>query len=152
MAAGPPSPGSSVSAAAYPDSPVELPARLQAGAMRRRFWGVLNCLYAGAFGALAAAAAKLAFGSQVNIGLRALGLIAMASTNSLMWTMFSRGLSFSMSSAAASVTVTFSNILSSGGLGVRPLTISHREMPDQPQAPDHLTAWRVGALAPVRGR
>lgn len=54
-----------MSAAAYPDSPVELPARLQAGAMRRRFWGVLNCLYAGAFGALAAAAAKLAFGSQV---------------------------------------------------------------------------------------
>lgn len=106
-----------MSAAAYPDSPVELPARLQAGAMRRRFWGVLNCLYAGAFGALAAAAAKLAFGSQVNIGLRALGLIAMASTNSLMWTMFSRGLSFSMSSAAASVTVTFSNILSSAVLG-----------------------------------
>lgn len=54
-----------VSAAAYPDCPAELPARLQAGAMRRRFWGVLNCLCAGAFGALAAAAAKLAFGSQV---------------------------------------------------------------------------------------
>lgn len=50
---------------------------------------------------------------QVNIGLCVLGLIAMASTNSLMWTFFSRGLSFSMSSAIASVTVTFSNILSS---------------------------------------
>ena len=37
----------------------------------------------------------------------------MASANSLMWTFFSRGLSFSMSSAIASVTVTFSNILCS---------------------------------------
>ncbi|EGW11278.1 Kinesin-like protein KIF15, partial [Cricetulus griseus] len=54
---------------------------------------------------------------QVNIGLCVLGLIAMASTNSLMWTFFSRGLSFSMSSAIASVTVTFSNILSSAILG-----------------------------------
>ncbi|XP_076431651.1 transmembrane protein 42 isoform X2 [Peromyscus maniculatus bairdii] len=113
MAAGPQSSGSAVSAAAYPDSPVELPARLHAGAMRRRFWGVFNCLCAGGFGALAAAAAKLAFGSQVNIGFCVLGIIAMASTNSLMWTFFSRGLSFSMSSAIASVTVTFSNILSS---------------------------------------
>ena len=58
MAAGPQSSGAAVSAAAYPDSPVELPARLQKGAMRRRFWGVFNCLCAGAFGALAAAAAK----------------------------------------------------------------------------------------------
>ncbi|EDL76777.1 transmembrane protein 42 (predicted), isoform CRA_b [Rattus norvegicus] len=41
----------------------------------------------------------------------------MASTNSLMWTFFSRGLSFSMSSAIASVTVTFSNILCSAILG-----------------------------------
>lgn len=65
MAAGPPSSGAAVSVAAYPDSPVELPARLQKGAMRRRFWGVFNCLCAGAFGALAATAAKLAFGSQV---------------------------------------------------------------------------------------
>nr|XP_034340233.1 transmembrane protein 42 isoform X2 [Arvicanthis niloticus] len=53
----------------------------------------------------------------VNIGLRVLGIIAMASTNSLMWTFFSRGLSFSMSSAIASVTVTFSNILCSAILG-----------------------------------
>ncbi|XP_032153947.1 transmembrane protein 42 isoform X2 [Sapajus apella] len=44
-------------------------------------------------------------------------IIVMASTNSLMWTFFSRGLSFSMSSAIASVTVTFSNILSSAFLG-----------------------------------
>lgn len=117
MAARPQSSGPAVSAAAYPDSPVELPARLQKGAMRRRFWGVFNCLCAGAFGALAAAAAKLAFGSQVNIGLCVLGIIAMASTNSLMWTFFSRGLSFSMSSAIASVTVTFSNILCSAILG-----------------------------------
>lgn len=65
MAAAPQSSVAAVSAAAYPDSPVELPARLQKGAMRRRFWGVFNCLCAGAFGALAAAAAKLAFGSQV---------------------------------------------------------------------------------------
>lgn len=41
------------------------------------------------------------------------GIVVMATTNSLMWTFFSRGLSFSMSSAIASVTVTFSNILSS---------------------------------------
>lgn len=46
-----------------------------------------------------------------------LGVIMMATTNSLMWTFFSRGLSFSMSSAIASVTVTFSNILSSAFLG-----------------------------------
>lgn len=117
MAAGPLSSGAAVSAAAYPDSPVELPARLQKGAMRRRFWGVFNCMCAGAFGTLAAASAKLAFGSQVNIGLCVLGVIAMASTNSLMWTFFSRGLSFSMSSAIASVTVTFSNILCSAVLG-----------------------------------
>lgn len=68
MEARPQSSGAAVSAAAYPDSPVELPARLQKGAMRRRFWGVFNCMCAGAFGALAAAAAKLAFGSQVRPG------------------------------------------------------------------------------------
>ncbi|XP_036074778.1 transmembrane protein 42 isoform X1 [Rousettus aegyptiacus] len=99
--------------AAYPDAPAEFPPHLQAGAMRRRFWGVINCLCAGAFGALAAASAKLAFGSEANVGCCALGIIVMAVTNSLMWTFFSRGLSFSMSSAIASVTVTFSNILSS---------------------------------------
>lgn len=54
--------------AAYPDSPTALPPHLQAGAMRRRFWGVFNCLCAGAFGALAAASAKLAFGSEVEPG------------------------------------------------------------------------------------
>uniref|UniRef100_A0A2K5JS70 Transmembrane protein 42 n=5 Tax=Cercopithecidae TaxID=9527 RepID=A0A2K5JS70_COLAP len=54
---------------------------------------------------------------QVSMGLCVLGIIVMASTNSLMWTFFSRGLSFSMSSAIASVTVTFSNILSSAFLG-----------------------------------
>ncbi|XP_020019416.1 transmembrane protein 42 isoform X1 [Castor canadensis] len=117
MAARPQSPGGAVSAAAYPDTPAEFPPHLQAGAMRRRFWGVFNCLCAGAFGALAAAAAKLAFGSEANMGLCILGIVAMASTNSLMWTFFSRGLSFSMSSAIASVTVTFSNILSSAFLG-----------------------------------
>lgn len=103
--------------AVYPDAPAEFPPHLQAGAMRRRFWGVINCLCAGAFGALAAASAKLAFGSEVNVGYCALGIIVMAITNSLMWTFFSRGLSFSMSSAIASVTVTFSNILSSAFLG-----------------------------------
>ncbi|KAI4553637.1 hypothetical protein MJT46_015817 [Ovis ammon polii x Ovis aries] len=81
--------------------------------MRRRFWGVFNCLCAGAFGALAAASAKLAFGREVNVGFCVLGIIMMATTNSLMWTFFSRGLSLSMSSAIASVTVTFSNILNS---------------------------------------
>ncbi|KAG3279702.1 transmembrane protein 42 [Ictidomys tridecemlineatus] len=55
--------------------------------------------------------------SKVNMSLCILGIIVMASTNSLMWTFFSRGLSFSMSSAIASVTVTFSNILSSAFLG-----------------------------------
>nr|XP_024648165.1 transmembrane protein 42 [Macaca nemestrina] len=54
---------------------------------------------------------------KVSMGLCVLGIIVMASTNSLMWTFFSRGLSFSMSSAIASVTVTFSNILSSAFLG-----------------------------------
>ncbi|XP_039693451.1 transmembrane protein 42 isoform X2 [Pteropus medius] len=103
--------------AVYPDAPAEFPPHLQAGAMRRRFWGVIYCLCAGAFGALAAASAKLAFGSEVNVGYCALGIIVMAITNSLMWTFFSRGLSFSMSSAIASVTVTFSNILSSAFLG-----------------------------------
>ncbi|XP_023384811.1 transmembrane protein 42 isoform X2 [Pteropus vampyrus] len=105
--------------AVYPDAPAEFPPHLQAGAMRRRFWGVINCLCAGAFGALAAASAKLAFGSEVNVGYCALGIIVMAITNSLMWTFFSRGLSFSMSSAIASVTVTFSNILSSAFAGVQ---------------------------------
>lgn len=54
--------------AVYPDTPAGFPRHLQAGAMRRRFWGVFNCLCAGAFGALAAASAKLAFGSQVDPG------------------------------------------------------------------------------------
>ncbi|KAF6101419.1 transmembrane protein 42 [Phyllostomus discolor] len=102
---------------AYSDTPAWFPPHLQAGPMRRRFWGVFNCLCAGAFGALAAASAKLAFSSEVHVGFRALGIAMMATTNSLMWTFFSRGLSFSMSSAVASVTVTFSNILSSALLG-----------------------------------
>ena len=62
------SPGGAVCPAAYPDAPAEFPPHLQAGAMRRRFWGVFNCLCAGAFGALAAASAKLAFGSEVEPG------------------------------------------------------------------------------------
>ncbi|XP_004419648.1 PREDICTED: transmembrane protein 42 [Ceratotherium simum simum] len=117
MAEGTLPPGGAVRSVAYPDSAAEFPPHLQAGAMRRRFWGVFNCLCAGAFGALAAASAKLAFGSEVNMGVCILGIIVMATTNSLMWTFFSRGLSFSMSSAVASVTVTFSNILSSAFLG-----------------------------------
>ncbi|XP_045845830.1 transmembrane protein 42 [Meles meles] len=117
MAEGPQSPGGAVCPTAYPDAPAEFPPHLQAGAMRRRFWGVFNCLCAGAFGALAAASAKLAFRSEVNMAFCILGVIMMATTNSLMWTFFSRGLSFSMSSAIASVTVTFSNILSSAFLG-----------------------------------
>uniref|UniRef100_A0A3Q1M2V3 Transmembrane protein 42 n=1 Tax=Bos taurus TaxID=9913 RepID=A0A3Q1M2V3_BOVIN len=55
--------------------------------------------------------------TQVNVGFCVLGIIMMATTNSLMWTFFSRGLSLSMSSAIASVTVTFSNILNSAFLG-----------------------------------
>ncbi|XP_030742833.2 transmembrane protein 42 [Echinops telfairi] len=57
------------------------------------------------------------FTLKVHMGLCVLGIVGMALTNSLMWTFFSRGLSFSMSSAIASVTVTFSNILSSAFLG-----------------------------------
>uniref|UniRef100_A0A9L0T276 Transmembrane protein 42 n=1 Tax=Equus caballus TaxID=9796 RepID=A0A9L0T276_HORSE len=107
-------PAGAVRSVAYPAAAAaELPPQLRAGAMRRRLWGVLNCLCAGAFGALAAASAKLAFGSEVSMGFCVLGILAMGTTNSLMWTFFSRGLSFSMSSAIASVTVTFSNILSS---------------------------------------
>ncbi|XP_003477063.1 transmembrane protein 42 isoform X2 [Cavia porcellus] len=117
MAATPLLAGGAVAATAYPDTPAAVPPRLQAGAMRRRFWGVFNCLCAGAFGALAAAAAKLAFGSEVHMGFCVMGIVMMFSANSLMWTFFSRGLSFSMSSAIASVTVTFSNILSSALLG-----------------------------------
>lgn len=55
-------------AAAYPNTSAGFPPHLQAGAMRRRFWGVFNCLCAGAFGALAAASAKLAFGREVEPG------------------------------------------------------------------------------------
>ncbi|XP_032314931.1 transmembrane protein 42 isoform X1 [Camelus ferus] len=117
MAERPHAVGGTVCAAAYPDASAAFPPHLQAGAMRRRFWGVFNCLCAGAFGALAAASAKLAFGSEAHMGFCILGVIVMATTNSLMWTFFSRGLSFSMSSAIASVTVTFSNILSSAFLG-----------------------------------
>uniref|UniRef100_A0AC11DPV3 Uncharacterized protein n=1 Tax=Ovis aries TaxID=9940 RepID=A0AC11DPV3_SHEEP len=54
---------------------------------------------------------------KVNVGFCVLGIIMMATTNSLMWTFFSRGLSLSMSSAIASVTVTFSNIINSAFLG-----------------------------------
>ncbi|XP_029097491.1 transmembrane protein 42 [Monodon monoceros] len=148
--------GGGVCAAAYPDASAGFPPHLQAGAMRRRFWGVFNCLCAGAFGALAAASAKLAFGSEVNVGFCVLGIIAMATTNSLMWTFFSRGLSFSMSSAIASVTVTFSNILSSAFLGfvlygecqevlwwggvfliLCGLTLIHRELPPPRKALPH---------------
>ncbi|XP_036287945.1 transmembrane protein 42 [Pipistrellus kuhlii] len=103
--------------ATYPDTPAALPPHLQAGAMRRRFWGVFNCLCAGVFGALAAASAKLAFGSKAHVITCASGILVTATANSLMWTFFSRGLSFSVSSATASVTVTFSNILSSAALG-----------------------------------
>ncbi|XP_023556411.1 transmembrane protein 42 [Octodon degus] len=54
---------------------------------------------------------------QVHVALCIAGIVLMFSANSLMWTFFSRGLSFSMSSAIASVTVTFANILSSALLG-----------------------------------
>ncbi|XP_073915462.1 transmembrane protein 42 isoform X2 [Castor canadensis] len=141
MAARPQSPGGAVSAAAYPDTPAEFPPHLQAGAMRRRFWGVFNCLCAGAFGALAAAAAKLAFGSEANMGLCILGIVAMASTNSLMWTFFSRGLSFSMSSAIASVTVTFSNILSSSCRLLESTSCGRRTPRHTAQTPSRPTSW-----------
>lgn len=68
MAERPQPPGGAVCPAAYPDAAAEFPPHLQAGAMRRRFWGVFNCMCAGAFGALAAASAKLAFGSEVEPG------------------------------------------------------------------------------------
>ncbi|XP_062056678.1 transmembrane protein 42 isoform X2 [Lepus europaeus] len=156
MAEKPRLPGGAVSAAAYPDAPAEFPPHLQAGAMRRRFWGVFNCLCAGAFGALAAASAKLAFGSEVHMLTCVVGIVVMATTNSLMWTFFSRGLSFSMSSAIASVTVTFANIVSSAFLGyvlygecqevlwwggvfliLCGLTLIHRRLPPTWKAPPH---------------
>ncbi|XP_007463833.1 PREDICTED: transmembrane protein 42-like [Lipotes vexillifer] len=148
--------GGGVCTSAYADASAGFPPHLQAGAMRRRFWGAFNCLCAGAFGALAAASAKLAFGSEVNVGFSVLGIIVMATTNSLMWTFFSRGLSFSVSSAIASVTETFSNILSSAFLGfvlygecqevlwwggvfliLCGLTLIHRELPPPRKALPH---------------
>lgn len=64
-------PAGAVRSVAYPAAAAaELLPQLRAGAMRRRLWGVLNCLCAGAFGALAAASAKLAFGSEVEPGRR----------------------------------------------------------------------------------
>lgn len=63
-------PAGAVRSVAYPAAAAELPPQLRAGAMRRRLWGVLNCLCAGAFGALAAASAKLTFGSEVEPGRR----------------------------------------------------------------------------------
>ncbi|XP_047627671.1 transmembrane protein 42 [Phacochoerus africanus] len=156
VAGGPQVVGSGVCAASYSNVSAGFPPHLQAGAMRRRFWGIFNCLCAGAFGALAAASAKLAFGSEVNVAFCILGIIMMATTNSLMWTFFSRGLSFSMSSAIASVTVTFSNILSSAFLGfvlygecqqvlwwggvfliLCGLTLIHRELPPTSKALPH---------------
>ncbi|MBW00427.1 Transmembrane protein 42, partial [Eschrichtius robustus] len=93
---------------------------------------------------------------EVNVGFCVLGIIVMATTNSLMWTFFSRGLSFSMSSAIASVTVTFSNVLSSAFLGfvlygecqevlwwggvfliLCGLTLIHRELPPPRKALPH---------------
>ncbi|MBZ3882423.1 Kinesin-like protein KIF15 [Sciurus carolinensis] len=93
---------------------------------------------------------------EVSMVFCVLGIIVMASTNSLMWTFFSRGLSFSMSSAIASVTVTFSNILSSAFLGyvlygecqevlwwggvfliLCGLTLIHRKLPPTWKAPPH---------------
>ncbi|XP_025771687.1 transmembrane protein 42 [Puma concolor] len=92
----------------------------------------------------------------VNMVFCILGIIVMATTNSLMWTFFSRGLSFSMSSAIASVTVTFSNILSSAFLGfvlygecqevlwwggvfliLCGLSLIHRKLPPSGKAPPH---------------
>uniref|UniRef100_A0A8C9JVH7 Transmembrane protein 42 n=1 Tax=Panthera tigris altaica TaxID=74533 RepID=A0A8C9JVH7_PANTA len=94
--------------------------------------------------------------SPVNMVFCILGIIVMATTNSLMWTFFSRGLSFSMSSAIASVTVTFSNILSSAFLGfvlygecqevlwwggvfliLCGLSLIHRKLPPSGKAPPH---------------
>ncbi|XP_055985676.1 transmembrane protein 42 [Sorex fumeus] len=114
MAEPPSSPGT---ARCFPEAHADFPAHLQAGAMRRRFWGVFNCMCAGAFGALAAAAAKLAFSREASLAFSVFAIIMMGATNTLMWTFFNRGLTFSMSSAVASVTVTFSNILSSAFLG-----------------------------------
>lgn len=70
VAGGPQVVGSGVCAASHSNVSAGFPPHLQAGAMRRRFWGVFNCLCAGAFGALAAASAKLAFGSEVEPGTR----------------------------------------------------------------------------------
>ncbi|KAJ1069342.1 hypothetical protein K5549_014292 [Capra hircus] len=102
--------GGGVCAAAYPNTSAGFPPHLQAGAMRAPGRG-------GAGGAGAVRPPRVCFGGCVNVGFCVLGIIMMATTNSLMWTFFSRGLSLSMSSAIASVTVTFSNILNSAFLG-----------------------------------
>uniref|UniRef100_A0A8C2W1P9 Transmembrane protein 42 n=1 Tax=Chinchilla lanigera TaxID=34839 RepID=A0A8C2W1P9_CHILA len=92
----------------------------------------------------------------VHMGFCVVGIVTMFSANSLMWTFFSRGLSFSMSSAIASVTVTFSNILSSALLGyvlygecqevlwwggvfliLCGLTLIHRKLPPSRKAVPH---------------
>ncbi|XP_070319514.1 transmembrane protein 42 isoform X1 [Odocoileus virginianus] len=149
--------GGGVCAAAYPNTSAGFPPHLQAGAMRRRFWGVFNCLCAGAFGALAAASAKLAFGREVNVGFCVLGIIMMATTNSLMWTFFSRGLSLSMSSAIASVTVTFSNILNSGSVNSGRRHGGWRVFPPSGLSqgaragPAMCRAWLLASLVPFAG-
>uniref|UniRef100_A0A8C0E8E3 Transmembrane protein 42 n=1 Tax=Balaenoptera musculus TaxID=9771 RepID=A0A8C0E8E3_BALMU len=120
----------------------------QASAMRRRIWGHLKSVLRLGY--------RQADSLGVNVGFCVLGIIVMATTNSLMWTFFSRGLSFSMSSAIASVTVTFSNILSSAFLGfvlygecqevlwwggvfliLCGLTLIHRELPPPRKALPH---------------
>uniref|UniRef100_A0A2K6AY41 Transmembrane protein 42 n=1 Tax=Macaca nemestrina TaxID=9545 RepID=A0A2K6AY41_MACNE len=105
-----------VSATPPTPTPCGIPPHLQAVPWRPLL-GRFNCLCAGAFGPWRRSQAGFGSRGRVSMGLCVLGIIVMASTNSLMWTFFSRGLSFSMSSAIASVTVTFSNILSSAFLG-----------------------------------
>uniref|UniRef100_A0A8C9CLU3 Transmembrane protein 42 n=1 Tax=Phocoena sinus TaxID=42100 RepID=A0A8C9CLU3_PHOSS len=138
----------SVCAASCTDASAGFPPRPRANALRRRIWGHLKSVLRLGY--------RQADSLGVNVGFCILGIIVMATTNSLMWTFFSRGLSFSMSSAIASVTVTFSNILSSAFLGfvlygecqevlwwggvfliLCGLTLIHRELPPPRKALPH---------------
>ncbi|CAN8184582.1 unnamed protein product [Coccothraustes coccothraustes] len=86
--------------------------------------GAAAAVATGGLGAAAAAAAKLALGPggeeaggplQVLLRLSCVGLVFVC--NAVMWTVFTKALRLSSSSAAASVTTTASNFISSAILG-----------------------------------
>ncbi|XP_064025683.1 transmembrane protein 42 [Pogoniulus pusillus] len=84
--------------------------------------GAAAAAASGLLGAAAAAAAKLALGGAAADGwvpvlLRAGGVALVLACNAVMWTVFAKALRLSSSSAAASVTATASNFISSAVLG-----------------------------------